>query len=184
MYFCDTDICNFNDMFCVFRDDYGFTQEVLGELLGLSRNSISDIERGIYKPSSSVLVKFLILTGDLSIIDCGINPDLFYDLISNVEDLCNQYYNFMDHDMADKLNSLFDDLVRWYDYFIYNTDIAYEAQKKFCDLNDVPLFSPIFCWSCGFNVFLPSEHRAGRSVLYARKNHITCCPHCSRSFCD
>lgn len=131
MYLCDTDFCNFNEMFIKFRKHYNLSQEVLGEILGLSRNAISDIERGIYNPSSSVLVKFFILTPDLSIISLGINPDIFYDLISNIEELCNKYYNFMDHDMSDNLNELFNDLVRWYDDFIYNTDIAYEAQKNF-----------------------------------------------------
>lgn len=59
-------------------------------------------------------------------------------------------------------------------------DIAYKAQRAFCDEHGVPMFAPKKCFACYGDV-LGGD---GRSVLYCASYHITSCPHCRRTFCD
>lgn len=63
----------------------------------------------------------------------------------------------------------------------YDINKAVEAQKKFCEENELPNFAGNgACFSCGRNVY----DEGGYSVEYASERLVTGCPYCFRSFCD
>lgn len=63
----------------------------------------------------------------------------------------------------------------------YDINKAVEAQKKFCEENELPNFAGNgVCFSCGRNVY----DDGGYSVEYASERLVTGCPYCLRSFCD
>lgn len=71
----------------------------------------------------------------------------------------------------------------------YDSVEAYEAQKKYCDENGLPLFANKNCPHCGKDTFgayrvCGDEYRYGYSVELAGKTLITSCPFCGYSYCD
>lgn len=71
----------------------------------------------------------------------------------------------------------------------YDTHEAYEAQRKYCDEHNVPLFADKYCPHCGKDIFGVygiggDKYRCGFSVECAGGTLITGCPFCNYSFCD
>lgn len=64
----------------------------------------------------------------------------------------------------------------------FNAAEAAEAQAKYCEKNEVPMFAPNNgrCVCCGRNIY----DVGGISVETAGKKMITGCPFCDASFCD
>jgi len=80
---------------------------------------------------------------------------------------------------------------------MYDREKAIKAQKKFCEVNDLPNFSPRdgHCYRCGNNIFAeeprnpdlerPYDKRPhGYTVEHASEDLITGCPFCHISYCD
>jgi len=74
----------------------------------------------------------------------------------------------------------------------YNPIEAAEAQKHYCDRQEVPLYAPAngWCSRCGRNIYEPYTYRGkeeqtyGISVDEAGSRLITSCPHCNYSFVE
>lgn len=73
----------------------------------------------------------------------------------------------------------------------FNTDLAIEAQAKYCKANGIPNFAPGLdgkCYRCNRDIYRPIEHENGRitgiTVESASKGLVTGCPHCNYSFVD
>lgn len=77
---------------------------------------------------------------------------------------------------------------------MYDITKSIQAQKKYCEENDVPHFAPHSgnCWSCRKNIYEPREYSgwnggtytSGITVEKAGSELVTGCPHCNRSYCD
>jgi len=49
-----------------------------------------------------------------------------------------------------------------------------EAQRKYCEVEGIPLFAPSVCYTC----------RRSWTTKLSGESHVTGCPHCHRSWCD
>ena len=72
---------------------------------------------------------------------------------------------------------------------MFDIQKAHEAQNKYCDENDLPIFAPFsgMCYRCSRNIYLPFQKGdvvTGISVDSAGRRLIAGCPHCGYSFCD
>lgn len=84
---------------------------------------------------------------------------------------------------------------------MYDSIKAYEAQKRYCEENEVPLFAPQRCYRCKQDIFASIGHpvqilprrrlmlnfeqtRPGISVEKASSELICGCPFCYASFDD
>ena len=62
---------------------------------------------------------------------------------------------------------------------------AIEAQEKYCNDNELPLFAPRngVCWSCDKNIY--NTHKDNHIDLkQASGELVTGCPFCFKSYCD
>lgn len=75
-------------------------------------------------------------------------------------------------------------LIKSFENNFWNKEVraCIEAQAQYCREHKVPRFAPEdgFCSSCGKQIYT----NKGRNLEYASTEHITGCPHCSRSYCD
>ena len=73
-------------------------------------------------------------------------------------------------------------IIKSFDNELWNEEIreAIDAQRQYCKEHKYPMFAPNdgFCFSCGKQIYTRINSE------YAGKEHITGCPHCSRSYCD
>ena len=69
---------------------------------------------------------------------------------------------------------------------MYNSELAKEAQLRYCDEHRLPDFAPHdgICFRCGANIYEPKNGSRAISVEEAGSKLITGCPNCSWSYCD
>ncbi|MEG0471300.1 MAG: hypothetical protein RR588_03100 [Solibacillus sp.] len=74
----------------------------------------------------------------------------------------------------------------------FNVLESTKAQAEYCTENKAPHFAPKsgVCWNCNKNIYQehPNKYNpnimSGISVEEAKKQLVTGCPHCNRSYCD
>ena len=71
----------------------------------------------------------------------------------------------------------------------YNTELAIQAQKKYCNDKGYPHFAPRngVCFDCNKNIYQQikrEKYTTGITVEKAGSSLITGCPHCHRTYCD
>ena len=76
----------------------------------------------------------------------------------------------------------------------YDVERSILAQKDLCERKCIPLYAPRdgVCYSCYDQIYAEKkrvgykgrEYSTGISTADAGHRHITCCPHCRKSFCD
>ena len=85
----------------------------------------------------------------------------------------------------------------------FNVVEAIKGQEEYCEEHSAPHFAPRGgqCWSCRRNIYTPyhwkfdkgerssatsedSNMTTGITVMKAKSQLVTGCPHCNRSYCD